>query len=82
MLRMIGRKYRDAEIEGWGEASFEMKWRMMLFPFQDEMSREEDEDKLDRLMAVRKEILFELLLYVESTGRLERPKEEGTFYDM
>ena len=82
MLRNIGEIYRKAKVEGWSVMSFEMKWHRMLYPFQDEMSAEEDEDRLDRLMAVRKEILFELLEYVEATGRLECPVAEGTFFDM
>ena len=82
-MRMMDKLYRKEQFLGWSAASFEEKWKMMLFPFQNEISSANDEDVLDRLMAVRMEILFELAAFVSSTGRLENsPAGEGTFFDM
>ena len=58
------------------------RWRMTLFPLQAEISRTRDKDVLERLMAARKEVLFELLKYVFKTKRFEEEREDRSFYEL
>ena len=62
----------------WDLMTDEEKWLRMQFPTQQEMRQTEDKDELERLMAVRKEIIFSLL---SSTGGHQAvQREEGRIH--
>ena len=84
MMITIGQIYRKAEIN-WDELpddSMEQRWKMMLFPFQAEMTQSREKDVLERLMALRKEVLFALLSYVVDTERLDERVVGASAFDM
>ena len=54
----------------------------MLFPLQAMITRTRDKDELDRLMAIRKEVLFSVIEYVVSTERLGKEKEDRGYYEI
>ena len=66
----------------WSAMSEEQKLKWMLFPMQKEMSESRDKDELDRLMNIRKEVLFSLLAFVADTKRFTEKKDTSSFFVM
>ena len=74
-------KIYDKEKKEFANKSDEIRWRMMLFPFESGIRCSTEEDELDRLLHLRKEILFAVLLYVVKTRRY-RQAEDESFWEM
>ena len=62
--------------------SDEQKCHWMLFQMQKEMSESQDKDELNRLMDIRKEVLFSLLAFVADTKRFIEKKDTSSFFVM
>ena len=79
MMRLMAR-HRRGLVPEWRDMSDEQKWRWMLFPMQKEMSESQDKDELNRLMDIRKEVLFSLLAFVADTKRFIEKKDTSSFF--
>ena len=81
MERLVHSEYCKVKMS-WNSETEEKRWQMLLFPLQAMMSRTRDEDELDRLMAIRKEVLFSLIDFVVATERLGKEKEDRGYYEI
>ena len=68
------------KVQDWLSLSEIERWRGLLFPFQTEISREKDKEKLNYLIDKRVRILHRLLEFVFETGRFEEARVDTSFY--
>ena len=68
----------------WLDADYDerQRWKMMIFPLQKAIGKARKKDELDRLMALRKEILFAVLDFVEDSRRFKGRRVNGAFFDL
>ena len=78
--RSVQYEYLDLS-EDWLTLTESERWRMILFPLQQELSRERNVEELARLMAKRIRIIRALLEYVRSTKRFQEEKVDTSYYE-
>ena len=78
--RCVQYEYLD-HAQDWLTLTESERWRMTLFPLQQELSRERDVEELARLMAKRVRIIRALLEYVRTTKRFQEEKIDTSYYE-